>query len=328
MMEDRRQMDLSRSVLRRQRPGDGQPDAADRWAKRHPGWSTIARWGSLPAIACLLAGLGLAAGSDRSPGSAARADPVPPLGSWSGYTISGGPYHKAGATFTVPTATCPQSGSGSSGSYTVYKAGLQGTGAIVQAGFEITCNVGQPGYWGWTSTAAGTSGIMTTVSPGDQLAVAISCLGTGACSEGLQDVTQNWNKIYTLSVPNGFTANVAAVAAESGNGGVASGPVQVTGATVDNAPIGTYNPQPNEQDPNLYGGKTALIPSALDSTGMDFAIIDSSFEVETGQPGPNLTDSPVETGQPGPGPADSPVETGQPGPGPSGPGPSPGPSGG
>jgi len=250
---------------------------------RRSGWRTIARWGCLPAAGCLLAGLaaGLGTASADSGPSGTSADSGAPgnglsytLGQWSGYVLKGGSYQAANAMFLVPNGVCTQ-GPSEDGPATTYWVGLQDDATIAQAGLYAECIGGQPDYFTWTADASGhPTPVPQPVQPGDELAVSIYCpAGGNTCTQQLQDVTQNWAQSFNLSVPDGFSANIAAVASESQDGGIYSDAVMVEGANVDTEPIGQYYPEADVQDPSIYGGTATLDPSPLDTTGMNFSFV-------------------------------------------------------
>jgi hypothetical protein len=266
----RRQMNES-AIIPDQRAGGGKPGGSGRRVRR-PGWRTIMRWGRWPVVACLLASLGA---------GIANADNASVTTSyWSGYVLpSGGPYQTVGATFVVPDGVCTQ-GSSESGPATAYWVGVGSYSAttIAQAGFKLNCDGGHPNYFAWVADATGYYTPMAQpVQPGDQLTVNISCpYGGNICTQDLQDVTQNWQQSSDLGVPDGFSADYAAVAAENYNGGTYSGAVLVSGATVNGAPIGQYGPQAWQQPASGSGslGFTgSLVPSPLDTTGEDFSFV-------------------------------------------------------
>jgi hypothetical protein len=228
------------------------------------------RWGRWPVIACLVpAGLGA--------GIANADDTSVTTGQYSGYVISsGGPYQSASATFTVPDGVCTQ-GPSESGPGTLYSVGLQDTVAIVEAGFALNCNGGQPNYYAWTADASGvTSALSQPLQSGDQLTVSISCAADGdTCTQNLQDVTQNWQQSFDLLVP-GFSAGWAGVYALNYDGGAYSDAVMVSGATVNGAPLGQYGPEANQQPPSgsgSFGFTGSLVPSAIETTGEDFSLV-------------------------------------------------------
>jgi hypothetical protein len=278
--------------------GDAQAGGPGRRAQR-PGWRTIVRWGRGPVIACLLVSFGtgianadtgqatprgVATGQGLVPAATGRTALVPVAActisfcdGWSGYRADGGYYQGVNAIFTVPTGFCTQ-GPSESGPGTGYWAGLEGPTDwapvwIIQAGFQLNCQDGQPTYGAWTADYLGVATPVTEpVEPGDQVAVSIFCPGAGTCTQQLQDVTQNWDQTFSVDAPAGFSANTAAVAAESTDGGITSTPVTVTDANVDITPIGQVGAQATEQNPGLYDGAAALVPSPLDPTGMNFTL--------------------------------------------------------
>ena len=234
---------------------------------RGRGWDGVLRWGRLPAAACLLAGAGLVAGS-----GAAGADSFTP-GAWSGYVLKSGSYWWVNATFTVPTGSCTQ-GPGESGPGTSDWVGIQGSiggnAAIIQTGFIVECEGGQPTYTGWHADMTGTP--TTTpepMQPGDQVVAAVVCSGS-TCTQELQDVTQNWTDNLPVSVPDGWTGDVAAVASESQAGGISTGPVPVTLVTVNWNALGQYSPEADEQVPGNFNGTASVDPSPIDASGMNF----------------------------------------------------------
>jgi Peptidase A4 family len=278
-------MDQSASIR------DGSPGGPGRRVRR-PGWRTIVRWGRWPVIACLLASLGAGiASADTGVGQTAPVASVATgrglivpvttctisnCSTWSGYVAEGGSYQAVNAIFTVPAGFCTQ-GPSESGPDTAYWVGLEGpadgAAAIAQAGFSLICINGQPTYYAWTANGNGKANPPLTepVEPGDQVAVSIFCPGSGTCTQQLQDVTQNWDQTFSLPMPAGFsTGTMAAVAAESFHGGINSTPVQVTDANVDITPIGQVGAEAMEENPSMYGGTAALVPSPLDPNGMNF----------------------------------------------------------
>jgi hypothetical protein len=250
----------------------GTPGAA--WRQRgavHPrGRAAVLRWACVTAAASLLGGVGLvaAAGAGAAPADALT------TGGWSGYLVSGGTYSLVSASFVVPQGFCTQ-GPGESGQSTYYWVGLEddpgaiASSSIVQTGFALGCGQGQPAYEAFTASLTGSpTGVSQAVEPGDTVFAEVGC-GSGSCVEYLDDATQNWFDSVPVAV-NGFSANLAAVAAESFNGGINNSVVPVTQAEVDFAPLGAFSPQADEENPGNYGGTAGLEPSALDPTGENF----------------------------------------------------------
>nr|WP_096302349.1 G1 family glutamic endopeptidase [Jatrophihabitans sp. GAS493] len=158
-----------------------------------------------------------------------------------------------------------------------YWVGIQGdnggggAAAIVQTGFGLGCNDGQPEYYALHADSVG-NWIFSPepVRPGDLIHASVSCDTSDICWEDLVNETQNWWNNTTVQVPGGFSTYVAAVAAESYNGGINDFPVQVSNARINGVPIAWSAPQANEETPSLYGGTAGIDPSPLDSTGMGF----------------------------------------------------------
>jgi hypothetical protein len=229
--------------------------------------ASIQRWARVCAVAGLLAVSGIVTGAGA--GTALADGPPDTLGLWSGYVAYPGPFDSASADFVVPGASCTQ-GPGETGPWTGFWVGLSAPGAIDQTGFEVYCDAGQPTYTAWHSDLSGTPTMVSDpMQPGDQVDVNVFCWPNW-CYQQVQDVTQNWISGSWLSVPDSFTPDIAAVAAESGEGGVTTGPVQVTYATVDGSPLGQFSPLPNQQNPALYNGMAGLDPTGLDPTGTAF----------------------------------------------------------
>jgi hypothetical protein len=233
------------------------------------GWVTggrmrtgVLRWTRVGAVTALLAAAGLAAAASTG---TAKADAG---GAWSGYLSTAGPFSSASADFIVPTATCSQ-GPGENGPTTVFWVGIEGTSGIVQTGFAVECVGGQPAYAGThTSLTGATTPISQPMQPGDQVDASVACL-FGVCDETVQDVTQNWSDTSSLQASDPGSV-LGAVAAESYDGGVTTGQVQVTNALMNGTPIGQLNPQAETQDPSIYNGQAFLDPFPLDPTGTAF----------------------------------------------------------
>jgi hypothetical protein len=225
----------------------------------------VLRWTRVGAVMALLAVTGLAAAASTG---TAKADGAQPGPIWSGYVSFATPFSSASADFIVPGATCSQ-GPGENGPTTGFWVGIEGTSGIVQTGFQVECTSGQPFYSGWHAGLTGTIALIRQpMQAGDQVDASVECLW-GVCDETVQDVTQNWSDTSSLeaSDPGSITA---AVAAESRDGGVTIGPVQVTNAMMNGTPIGQLNPVFQEQDPAIYGGTAFLDPTPLDPTGTAF----------------------------------------------------------
>jgi hypothetical protein len=222
----------------------------------------VLRWTRVGAVTGLLAVAGLAAAA--SPGTA-KADTG---GAWSGYVSTAGPFSSASADFIVPSATCTQ-GPGENGPTTGFWVGIEGTSGIVQTGFVVECVDGTPAYAG---THSGLDGTTTPLSQpmqaGDQVHAAVACF-LGVCDETVQDVTQNWNDTSSLGASDPGSI-LGAIAAESADGGVNTGQVQVTNAMMNGVPIGQLNPQAQTQNPAIYNGLGFLDPFPLDPTGTSF----------------------------------------------------------
>jgi hypothetical protein len=229
--------------------------------------TNVLRWTRVGAVMALLAVTGLAAAASTG---TAKADDGLTTGDWSGYVSTATPFSSVSADFIVPTATCTR-GPGENDVAENFWVGFQGQGAneLVQTGFTVQCDSGQPVYSGWhADVTASQTFISQPMQPGDQVDASVECLW-GVCDETVQDVTQNWSDTSSLeaSDPGSY---IAAVAAESYNGGVTFDPVQVTNAMINGLPLGQLDPQANEQSPAIYGGTAGLDPSPLDPTGTAF----------------------------------------------------------
>ncbi|WP_096304635.1 G1 family glutamic endopeptidase [Jatrophihabitans sp. GAS493] len=194
-------------------------------------------------------------------------------GGWSGFVARGGSYSSAAADFIVPVGVC--SPAQSQGIADAYWVGIQGDNggpaAIVQTGFALGCVNGQAVYYALHADLQGNWIYLPEhVQPGDLIDASVSCDATGLCGESLVDETQGWSDTSALQAQVGYAGYLAAVAAESYNGGVNDFPAQVSNAIFNGAPIAQFGPQANEETPSAYGGTAGLDPSPLDSTGMGF----------------------------------------------------------
>lgn len=221
-------------------------------------------------VVCVLGVFGLALSGTQGVSQAGA------LGSWSGDVASGGSYFSVMADFTVPTPDCTQANQGLSSpgqGETAYWVGLQKGPDIVQSGFMVQCSGGSPIYTALNTTgSAGTWHYLPDpFQAGDFIELGVSC-SARTCDEAAVDVTQgNWVSYVPVSVPDGFTGSIAAVAAESYYGGAPSTPVAVTSAQVNIQPIGQSNPQPNIEDPSNHNAISyLLIPGPLGASGQDF----------------------------------------------------------
>lgn len=254
---------LAGAVTRPGVPGSG----GHRRVTRRRGRAGVLRWAAATAAVFLLAIAGLT-GTAHAVGTAHAASFG--SGSASGYILNGGgPYWSVHAVFTVPLGICSP---GENGPGTLYWVTLQGAGELVQAGIGLGCAGGKPQYDAWhvkPNLAGGALPIAQPVQPGDRVAARVICRGS-ACLEHLNDETKHWTANFPMQLPAGYTANLAAVGAESYNGGMPSGHVQVTGARVNFLPISHFDPSAWQEPPGLYGGTAALDPSPLDLRGEDF----------------------------------------------------------
>jgi hypothetical protein len=213
--------------------------------------------------------MGTGAGTAHAASASLTLDP----GAWSGYVPKGGPFHSVTGDFTVPVGVCS---SGQNANGTSYWVGIQGadpsTAAIIQTGFNVVCNNGQPTYAAWHVTNPQNPiavAIPNPVKPGDQIDESVSCSGS-TCTQDLHNVTQNWTSDISNQVVNGFSGYIAGVVGESDDGGATSDATVVTDATVNGAPIGQSNPEADQQTLSNYGGTFGLDPTPLDSTGTAF----------------------------------------------------------
>jgi hypothetical protein len=288
-------------------PGRSRARAGRRGVARGRGRVGMLRWARVLAVACVLAVVGMAAGTGAQPARAAdsAAGTLTTGFAWSGYVIlggGGGPYYSVGAQFLVPTATCLP---GETGNYTAYWVGLQGSvGGIDQTGIIIFCVQGRPDYAGvHTNLQGDIATIPQPMQPGDQVNASTVCW-FGLCAQTVQDVTQNWSDTSIVVPPAGFSGDVAtAIAAESAHGGVNMSSVQVTNAMVNSTPLGQFNPQPYEQNPAVFDNTVGLDPSPLDPTGTSFAFSwngnpEAAMQGQTVPLGPTATQGQVRPGQP------------------------------
>jgi hypothetical protein len=207
---------------------------------------------------------------------------------WSGQVAVRVPAWEVGATFQVPSVSCPQAGGGEefwvgvAGSV----AGLPLTQAsIARAGWAVECDgsssPAQPTYSAFTATAIGNGRedpLQQPVQAGDTINVYVFQFSLYGSTPGwdawVQDVSQNWEQYVSIS-SSPASASYTAVAADSINGGVTSGATPVTNAQVNFNPIGQDNPELWVQDPSIYQTcgnppPAALVPTALDGTGQNF----------------------------------------------------------
>jgi hypothetical protein len=234
--------------------------------QQRPGrWPGVVRWTRVGAVTGLLAAAGLAAAA--SPGTAQADTQLGPA--WSGYVSFSQPFSSVSADFTVPGATCSK-GPGETGPSTLFWVGMQGSSnQIVQTGFEVECINGTSAYGGFHTDLTGTTSIIGQhMQAGDQVHAAVACL-LGVCDETVQDVTQNWSDTSSLQASDPGST-LAAVAAESNDGGVTTDQVQVTNAMMNGVPIGQLNPQAETQNPAIYNGLAFLDPFPLDPSGTAF----------------------------------------------------------
>ncbi len=107
------------------------------------------------------------------------------------------------------------------------------------------------------------------VFPSDRVTATVSESGATYWMT-LNDQVQNWS--WSTSITGGAASgNWAAVAAESYFGGAYFDPVAVTGAQVNGLPLGLFNPEADEQGPNIFSGMAGLDPSGLDASGQNFS---------------------------------------------------------
>ena len=254
-----------------------------------------ARTAACMLAACLMAaslvaaaGLG-AAGRATRIGSPAPRSPTPARlltagftpRPWSGYAVryqsstgTNGDNYEASALFTVPTPICS---SGENGPETAFWVGIENPItplSLVQDGFAVSCSNGQPTYQVWYLPSAWSDGVPqylpNTVQAGDDIFAYVYTDPSGNYIEFLDDLTQKWY-YWTQITGSAPGTDVAAVAAESFNGGVNFAPVAVTDAEVNDAPIAQSDIETDEQTPSIYNGTAGLDPSPLDSaTGMNF----------------------------------------------------------
>ena len=194
-------------------------------------------------------------------------------GRWSGYMIGAAAHNEVAATFTVPALSCQ---SGEDGPATAFWAGISstdsnGTQTIVQDGVRVACANGQPQYYAWIVSDVNTGysvPLPNPVQPGDTVTAAVWEMGATYWM-GLYDPVENWWSFNSITGVAAST-NIAAVAAESFNGGAYFDPVAVTGAEVNGVPLGQSNPVAEEEDPGWYNGTAGLDPSGLDASGQNF----------------------------------------------------------
>jgi hypothetical protein len=238
------------------------------------GWLTGSRvragvlgWARLCAVTGLLAVVGLAAGAGT--GTAQAADALTSE-LWSGYASWAGPFYSASADFIVPGAICSQ-GPRETGPSTAFLVGIEGYSGVIQTGFVVKCSNGQPLYYGVHAdlTDAATP-ISEPMQAGDQVDASVACF-FGICEESVQDVTENWTDTLPMLGVNSSGDFIALVAGVPSDGGVTTGPVQVTNATMNGTPIGQLSSyEADQEDPSMYSGTAALDPTPLDPTGTVF----------------------------------------------------------
>lgn len=245
--------------------------------------------GRARAAVCLVAAAGLVLGGAAAPNrTVARQGHQPvsllaatlasdswtgTVGGWSGYLVNGGASYSVTATFTVPTVYCQSTPDGSTGFWVgIFSAPSNGRATIVQDGIQVGCANGQPSYSAWLVGSGYSAGVPVCVQypvqPLDTIAVSVWEFGA-TYYEFLDDTVQNWS--WLVPVTGGAaSSNIAAVAAESFNGGAAFDPVAVTGAQVNGLPLNQFNLEASEQNPGNYVGTAGLDPSGLDASGQDF----------------------------------------------------------
>jgi hypothetical protein len=218
-------------------------------------------------------------------------------GNTSGWVSQGVNAVSATATFTVPQAVTCQSdqvGYNVNSFWTgIYGPNSGGATSIAQAGFNISCGTdGQTFYIPWfigNAVAPTSSYISELVEPGDTFSSTIFATDdNGDYVMQLQDVTQGWSQDGYVS--DGPITSLGASASFSGEtfyGGVYFPPVLVTGATVNDIPIGQADPLGYIEDPADYfggAGTAALAPSPIDATGEDFTLAWDSPTVQPVNP--------------------------------------------
>ncbi len=194
-------------------------------------------------------------------------------GRWSGYVVKGRSNNEVAATFTVSTLSCQ---SGQDGVGTALWVGIQstdsnGTPTIVQDGIGYRCGTGWPQYWAWMVPDAHSqqiSALGDPVQPGDRISADVFEFGSVYWMI-LEDPVENWWAIKTVT-GGAASSNMAAVAAESFDGGAYFDPVAVTGAQVNDLPLGQSSPEADEEGTGFFNGTAGLDPSGLDASGQNF----------------------------------------------------------
>jgi hypothetical protein len=197
-------------------------------------------------------------------------------GGWSGYVAENVNASELDAIIDVPQITCPP---GATSGGEAFWIGVQGTASdgdttIVQPAVSMNCDSGQPGYYANTTDLSGGQlpALPEPVSPGDAIYLQVTTDGSGDYTQQIVDFTASggfWSQTVDISGgPVGST--IAAFAAESYGGGADFQQADVNGAAINGQPLGLYSPSANAEDPAMYGGASALVPSLLDSTGEDF----------------------------------------------------------
>jgi hypothetical protein len=187
------------------------------------------------------------AGPDRG----LRNDPNRPFfnstsSNWSGYAATGQRFTSVSASWTQPVAVC-----GTGQTAASFWVGIDGDGSqtVEQIGAYSNCtSANVPQYYAWfemyPSPAYKTS---YPVQPGDAMSASVSVDRIGRFNLSITDKTQHWTASTTQRSTTAAFASAEVIAeAPSNSSGIVPltnfGSVSFTGATVNGAPIDSFNP--------------------------------------------------------------------------------------
>jgi hypothetical protein len=236
-------------------------------------------------------------GTSGTPAATAAPGPIPspapgssPSVNWAGYSASGGTFTAVSATWTIPTV-----GTSTDPAADATWVGIGGVSStdLIQAGTDAIVENGQVSYAAWIETLPqAAQNVPLTVSPGDQVNVAITEQSSGTWQIVIKDVTTS--KSYQTTVQYQSTRSSAEWIEESPSAGrrlllplddFGSIPFSAASAVVDGhqRTIAQANGEPITME--VSRGQELAIPSVLDADGAGFTVTRTDVPAPRMSPG-------------------------------------------
>jgi hypothetical protein len=180
---------------------------------------------------------------------------------WGGYAATGSGFTSVSATWSEPNATC-----NSRNDLYAPWVGIDGygTSTVEQTGVATDCSSGRAVYQAWYEMYPAAPVYLSTtsypVAPGNSIHATVTYAGSSRYTLTLQNTSRGWTFTTTKTL-NSARRRSAEVIIESPTGAYPNfGSITFTGATVNGATLGSFNPTALDPSANgVYEARTGAL---------------------------------------------------------------------